>query len=74
MCVVSECADVVLCAVVDGVVRYRIMSGSMESFCSQSGCISLGVLLRTLWCMECYLRLVVLLFLDKLAQNLVVVG
>ena len=74
VCVVSECADVVLCAVVDSIVRYPIMCGSMAPLCSLSGCMSLGVLLRTLWCMECYLRPVLVHFLDKLAQNLVVVG
>ena len=42
MCVVSECADVVLCAVVDSLVRYPIMCGSMAPLCSLSGCISLG--------------------------------
>ena len=52
VCVVSEGADVVLCAVVDSIVRYRIVCGSMAPLCSMSGCISLGVLLRTLWCME----------------------
>ena len=53
MSVVSECADVVVCAVVDSVVRYPTMCGSMAPLCSLSGCNSLGVLLRTLWCMEC---------------------
>ena len=67
-------AQMFLCAVVDSVVEYRIMCGSMAPLCSLSGCISLGVLLRTLWCMECYLRPVLVHFLDKLAQNLVVVG
>ena len=70
----SECADVVLGALVDRIVRYPIICRSMAPLCSLSGCISLGVLLRTLWCMECYLRPVLLHFLDKLAQNLVVVG
>ena len=52
VCVVSECADSLLCAVVDIIVEYRKMYGSMASFGSLSECISLGVLLRTLWCME----------------------
>ena len=73
VCVASEC-EMFLCAVVDIIVRYPIMCGSMAPLCSLSGCISLGVLLRTLWCMECYLRPVLVHFLDKLAQNLVVVG
>ena len=74
MCVVSECADVFFCVVVESIVEYRIMCGYMAPLCSLSGGVSLVVLLRTLWCMECYLRPVLVHFIDKLAQDLLLVG
>ena len=74
MCVLSACADVLWCADVAGSVRYAIMWGSMASRCSLFGCVSLGVLLRTLRCVECDLRPVVVDFVDELAQDLVLVG
>ena len=73
VCAVSECADVLLCAVVDSIVRYPKMCGSMPPLCSLSGCISLEVLLRTLWSMECQLHPVLVHFIDKLALDLLLV-
>ena len=53
ICVVSECANVVLCAVVNSIVSYPIMCGSMAHFVRCLVAEGVGVVLKTLRCMEC---------------------
>ena len=53
ICVVSECGNVVLCAVVNSIVNYPIMCGSMAHCVRCLVAQGVGVVLKTLRCMEC---------------------
>ena len=72
--VVSACADVLVCALLDSVARYYCMCGFMAPVCSLCGCMSLLVLMMTLWCLEFELRPALVHFLRSLAQDLWLVG